>query len=165
MIRYAHLQLPGGIKNLDNPDYELRPDSSAALHGTLMQVCARRGGSGGGGGGSSETGRSMRTRGASSASAAPAVPAAPLPAADAGGGGLTAQTGRLRAALDATPVDQAEVVQALEALKGLPIPKKEERNKKGPARDLRDLMNRIYIDDTLPGSVKEPAKELTDQWE
>ena len=44
MIRYAHLQLPGGIKNLDNPDYELRPDSSAALHGTLMQVCARRGG-------------------------------------------------------------------------------------------------------------------------
>ena len=44
MIRYAHLQLPGGIKNLDNPDYELRPDSSAALHGTLMQVCVWRGG-------------------------------------------------------------------------------------------------------------------------
>ena len=36
MIRYAHLQLPGGIKNLDNPDYELRPDSSAA---TIYEDC------------------------------------------------------------------------------------------------------------------------------
>ena len=37
---YAHVLLPGGVENLANPEYELRPGTKAPLHGTLMQIVA-----------------------------------------------------------------------------------------------------------------------------
>ena len=37
---YGHVYLEGGVENLDNPDYALKPGSKAPLTGTLMQVVA-----------------------------------------------------------------------------------------------------------------------------
>ena len=135
---------------------------------------ARGGGrsGGGGGGGSSTAGRGKRTRGAAAASVAPAAPAAPAasapptppaPAAEAGGGGgLAALAARLRAALDASPVDEAAASQALEALKGMPSPAKKEFRRTG----LRDLLNRIdrARERELPFNVKALAEELSETW-
>lgn len=37
---YFHVLLPGGVSNLDNPEYALEPGSKAPLTGTLMEVVA-----------------------------------------------------------------------------------------------------------------------------
>ena len=37
---YFHVLLPGGVDNLDNPEYALEPGSKADLTGTIMQVVA-----------------------------------------------------------------------------------------------------------------------------
>ena len=37
---YFHVMLPGGVANLDNPEYALVPDSKAPLTGTLMEIVA-----------------------------------------------------------------------------------------------------------------------------
>ena len=36
--QFGHIYLPGGSKNLGNPQYELAPGSSAPMTGTLMEI-------------------------------------------------------------------------------------------------------------------------------